>query len=418
MNLKKELLGIVLAFSTVGVIATGADANAYDTVYKQHEKQEKMINNAIESEFISQEDQALLSERLEYFDQEKTKKTRRQLKGIIKKDSHHLEKIEDRLLEKEKRVARAEFKQLKKTSDLLEKKGQEDFVVALDRGHIKEAIEEVDRLSDSSKVGPIRDLSKEINHLNQTVKLNQEAMVELVKDLEKSNNTSEELLKNKFVSEEEKSKLKADQKTNQELLKNLNSVDDTRDKREETYQLIETIQKKKELATEDFKGYEKKTKELATSMDTLLSDGLLTDEETKTLKTNHQKINEKLKLKGYDPGDLGENYHQWDESYTNALKSSDAKKEEKRKQEEAKKEQQRAEEARIAKEQAEEVARNTPGEPQLVGSWYQAPHGFKFIKWESGKTYGQVKNPGNFGLITVAEASNYSPGHGNGSAKQ
>lgn len=74
MNLKKELLGIVLAFSTVGVIATGADANAYDTVYKQQEKQEKMINNAIESEFISQEDQALLSERLEYFDQEKTKK--------------------------------------------------------------------------------------------------------------------------------------------------------------------------------------------------------------------------------------------------------------------------------------------------------------------------------------------------------
>jgi hypothetical protein len=61
---------------------------------------------------------------------------------------------------------------------------------------------------------------------------------------------------------------------------------------------------------------------------------------------------------------------------------------------------------------------NDSATPTLVGDWHQAPAGYKYLKVESGKTYGQVKNPGNFSLITEAEAANYSPGHGNGSAKQ
>ncbi|QBO37145.1 hypothetical protein EQG49_12115 [Periweissella cryptocerci] len=79
-----------------------------------------------------------------------------------------------------------------------------------------------------------------------------------------------------------------------------------------------------------------------------------------------------------------------------------------------------------AKKKAEKAAAQQAAKPASSTSstvtsdgWHQAPAGYKYLKSASGCYYGQVKNPGNFSLISADEAyASYRPGHGNGSAKQ
>lgn len=160
----------------------------------------------------------------------------------------------------------------------------------------------------------------------------------------------------------------------------------------------------------------------------MLDDGDLTKDETKELTTAKTTLEDSLALKDYSPGTLKDDFAALDSQYDSAKTSSDKRIADKKKEAEAAAKAEREKQAKEQAEAAEQAKANeeanqananqaTPS-PSLVGEWYQAPAGYKFLKVESGKTYGQVKIPENFTLITDSEAQSYSPGHGNGYAKQ
>ena len=74
--------------------------------------------------------------------------------------------------------------------------------------------------------------------------------------------------------------------------------------------------------------------------------------------------------------------------------------------------------------QAAQAAQAAQNDSADVGSttsdgWVAAPAGQVYCKAESMRYYAYVKNPGNFMLMSIgdAQAAGYTPGHGNGSAK-
>lgn len=122
MKLRKELLGIVLAFSMTGIIATSVNANAYQDVYDQQEKQEQKINKLLQSVFISEDEQSTLEHELSSFDQVKDRENRQGLLDLIAQSEATLAKVEKSVSSAEANAVKTELSQIKTQLDALAKK--------------------------------------------------------------------------------------------------------------------------------------------------------------------------------------------------------------------------------------------------------------------------------------------------------
>lgn len=435
MKLRRELLGIVLAFSTAGIIASGVDANAYQEVYDQQEKQERKINQALSSEFISTEDQQQLEQSLDRMDQAKQSETRRSLRVLIEEETTHLSEVQKRLVEKEAQVAKTELSQLTENVSELNKKSQETFITAEDLQQVEQVKNQLTGLASVEQVAPIRTLSEETKELSNQIRANQTELIALVDDLKEANQQATDLSSKKYMQASDKEELTNNQKENSRYFDDADSIEQVKNRKSKSTALLARLQNKQEESEKDFQKYEDQSKELIKSATALLSEGDLTTEEKNQLTEYNQLLSKALALDAYTPGDLATNYQVFQTTYEQALKSSNerlaaakkkADEEAAQKAAQEKAAQEKAAQEQAAQQAAAQAASNAGASstasqapaPTLSGEWYQAPDGYKFLKVESGKTYGQVKIPGNFTLITVEQAANYTPGHGNGSAKQ
>lgn len=236
------------------------------------------------------------------------------------------------------------------------------------------------------------------------------------------------MLKKDYLSERDKKDLTQNKAVNQTFFEDADEKTAVEERQSDSAKLIENIRQKQEATAKEFKDYEFKAKSLIKETTLLLDDGDLTKDETKELTTAKTTLEDSLALKDYSPGTLKDDFAALDSQYDSAKTSSDKRIADKKKEAEAAAKAEREKQAKEQAEAAEQAKANeeanqananqaTPS-PSLVGEWYQAPAGYKFLKVESGKTYGQVKIPENFTLITDSEAQSYSPGHGNGYAKQ
>ncbi|WP_313466803.1 hypothetical protein [Carnobacterium sp.] len=424
--MKRSLLGIILAFSTAGVIATNVDAKAYQDIYEQQDQQEIQIKEVLASEFISADDHKLLKQGLERIEKAEQKETRRSLRSMMAEEEKHLSEVQKHLNSKEAQVAKSEFTQLMKDLKSLEKKSQEPFIVAEDSKQIEELKKELTNLSAAQKVQPIRILSSELSNLSTQMSDNQSLLIDSIDELKELNKLAEDLSKKKYLLTSDKEALKNDEKENAKYFEDADNFELVKSRKSDSKELIERLQTKQEETEHDFQENESQTNELIQSTSSLLSEGDLTSEEKDKLNGASQTLSNSLKMDNYEPGDLAKNYETLQTKYDEFLGNSNQRiSEAKKKAEQEAAEKTAREKEEAAKQQTAQQASSasspssgSTSSPTLSGEWYQAPSGYKFLKVSSGKTYGQVKNPNNFSLITATEAANYSPGHGNGSAKQ
>lgn len=423
MKLKRALLGIVLAFSTAGVLATNIDAEAYQEVYEQQDQQEQQINEALGSEFISAADHKLLANELERIQEAEQTETRRNLESMIIAEENLLAEVQTRLDAKEAEVAESELEQLTEDLAVLDQKKEESFIVTKDIQQVEMLTNDLTEVSSSKRVEPIRLIAVEVSELANQISENQAELVRLVEALKEHNQSAEELLKDTYVLDVDKELLQNDGKKNEQFFEDADDLAVVVSRQEDSEALIARLQNKRKNIEIDFQKNESQSNELLESVNSLVSTGDLTSEEKTTLNEAHQTLAKALEMKEYKPGDLGKNYTALQNEYKNLSEKSnqriaDAK---------AKAEQEAAEKAAEKKAAAQEQQQSSSSSSNSSSStpsatvsngWHRAPEGYKYLKVSSGKTYGQVKNPGNFKLITVQEASSYSPGHGNGSAKQ
>ncbi|MBM7708640.1 hypothetical protein [Enterococcus lemanii] len=408
MRIRRELIGIVLAFSTAGIFATKANENAYQEIYTQQTKQVVRINETLKSEFISSEDSKLLTRELNNFELVEKKQNRKALNKLIETEKQHLSEVEERNLLAEAKTAQKEYSLLLKEFTTLEKKSEEAYVLLEDKQNIPDVKQEVNNLKSTDKVKPIRNLEKKIHNLFQGISIKQQQMISAIDELKDLNIESSALLSRKYVSKEDKNLLETDQNESSQFFENANDIEIVIKRRETSQKLINQISEKQEKIERDFTDNEDQSLALIDSVNTLLSTGELSTIEKETLKTTSLLLTNSLNLTEYQPGNLAINYQELKKNYDEYSNNSTKRLEEKA--------QQQAAAERQAALEAEKAS--GPGELRLVGDWYQAPAGYKFLKESSRLTYGQVKKPNNFRLITIEEAANYSPGHGNGSAKQ
>lgn len=415
MKLRQTLLGIVLSFSTVGIIATSADSQAYQEVFDQQKKQEVKVKTALDSEFISTKDQATLKQDLKSFEKAKSKETRKELTKRIEQEDAVLKTVQTNLVVEESKVAQKEHTDLSEDVAKLSKKAKEPFILNADKEKLKDFETKLSDLESSKKVKPVRQTAKQVQALSLTIHSNQKEAKGISADLKNLNKQSDELSKKKFLLEADEKELEKDRKENSQFFKHAESLEKIQKRKSESAELVSSISTKREKTETDFKDNETKTRELVTSIDKLIGEGKLTSKEKENLTSHLDKMNQSLALKNYNPGDLGEHYDSHKNDYDEYLKNSDKKIAE----EKARAEKEAAEQAKRAEEEARQATENAQKESSVTSDgWHQAPAGQKYLKRSSGLTYGQVKNPGNFSLITDSEAANYRPGHGNGSAKQ
>lgn len=431
MKLKQTVLGIVLAFTTVGFVATGAQESDYQKIYEQHERQEVNIKKAINSEFISKEDKLKLENDLLTFDKAKNLEVKNTLLAIIETETKNLKDVESNLAIEETKVAVSEQLDLNKTLVDLENKSKEAYVLEVDSNEVTNLSKELNELGTSKKVEPIRTIAIKVDSLSKQITENQNETIQLVDELREFNKQAESINNEKYLLASDKKLLEQDSKENSQFFEDASNLDVVEERQNDSKKLLTEISKRIEKTNQDFKENEDKSKELITSINNLLTNGNLTSEETTKLKNQITSVQKLLELTDYKPGSLANNYSPMKADYDSYLINSEKRIEEAKKkvEEEARElaklqEETRKKEEADALKQAEIVEQQTAtnnndvSTPNVVGGWHQAPEGYKFLKVESGKTYGQVKNPNNFSLITIAEAANYSPGHGNGSAKQ
>lgn len=426
-KLRRELLGIILAFSTAGMFATRADANAYQEIHQQQAQQANQMQEVLASEFITTEDSKQLEQELLTFDQAKDKKNRRTLRNLHQSGQESLKTAQENLLLEEAKVANKEYKQLVKALDKLETKSQESFVLADDQQFVADLSDEIAELKDSSVVEPIRLTARQIKQLSQSLADNQVDMMTLVEQLKETNRSSETLAKKKYITANEVKELTADRKENAKYFEQANDLSKVQKRQKASNQLMEGIEERQITSEKDFKDYQELAEKISNLSKNLLEKGDLTKEEQETLTAGNQKISDALTLVAYQPGDLQQLTTDLTEHYETYAAKSEERIEKTRQGAEAKRiaeekaEAKRQADARIAEQAAaEEAARQNAAPPTATqsGDWYQAPAGYKYLKVDSGLTYGQVKIPGNFSLISDAEATNYSKGRGNGWAKQ
>lgn len=93
MKLKRDVIGVVLAFMSAGFVATGMNASAYQEVYDTQAKQEQKVQKAIASEFITPQDKNELKQTVVAFDEAKTKENRDSLQDKIKQQKNYSQKL-------------------------------------------------------------------------------------------------------------------------------------------------------------------------------------------------------------------------------------------------------------------------------------------------------------------------------------
>ncbi|MEG3033713.1 MAG: hypothetical protein RR813_10995, partial [Enterococcus sp.] len=128
MKLKRDVLGVVLAFMSTGLVATGLNSDAYQTVYDTQAKQEQKVQQALNSEFITPPDKKELQQTVTTFAKVKTSENRSKLQEKIKQQEKLLHKVHLKLIKKEAKVAAQEYDTV--TADLadLKEKSQEPFI--------------------------------------------------------------------------------------------------------------------------------------------------------------------------------------------------------------------------------------------------------------------------------------------------
>lgn len=420
MKLRKEIIGIVLAFSAVGVLATKVDAKGYQAVYQQRDPQVQQIEKALSSEFISASDQKRLSQEVKDTNQAEKNETRRELKKRTAAEKKLLATVQKRSNDSEAVAAKSEFTELKKEVTALDKKGQADFVLAADSKKVEELKDNLETVEFSKKVTPIRELADETVALSTEMSDNQTQLIDLVKEMKELNQSSGELAKKNYLPNSDKEALGKDQKENAKFFNDADDLENVTKRKATSQALLTSMQTKQKDTENDFKENESQAKALVQSADSLIKTGNLTAEEKTKLTATQLLLNNALGLKDYEPGDLATNFQSLKMDYDSSLSTSNQRVAAAKKAEQEKAAQEKAAQEKAAAEAAQQqaAASASPASPTVVGGWYQAPAGYKYLKGDSGKTYGQVKNPGNFSLITDSEAAAYTPGHGNGSAKQ
>ncbi|PAB01836.1 hypothetical protein [Enterococcus canintestini] len=434
MKLRRDILGVVLAFMSAGFVATGLNADAYQAVYDTQVKQEQKVQQAINSEFITSQDKKDLQQTVTNFTKIKNRENRSGLKEKINQQEKLLHKVNLRLVKKEAKVAAQEYQLV--TADLTElnEKSQEPFITADDEAKVTALTNELAEITSPQKVKPVRTLASKTEKLATEMKANQAEMLEFVANLKEDNKIASDLQKHKFLTKNDKTELANLQKENEKYFLDADDLLVLKSHYDSSKSKVTTLKSRATATEQDFKENEKVVRELIKATNELLSKGDLNSDEKTELKQIRSVLNDALGLKNYQPGDLANNYTTLKTSYDNSYKVSSERQEKAKRLAAEAAARKKAAELKAAKEAQEKAERQKEAQAQTVANtpsnnetptpiqtsagWYQAPNGYKFLKVESGKTYGQVKNPGNFSLITVAQAANYTPGHGNGSAKQ
>lgn len=425
MRLRRDLLGIVLSFLTVGTFATSVDADAYQELYNQQDRQEETIKETMASEFTTEDDHQELQDYLDQIAEAEKSETKTSLQSLINKEKDFLASVKERNSDKEANVATSEIKKLEKALNTLKSKNEEPFILSSDQDKLNNLSHQMTDVRSSKMVAPVRDLSADISKLASVMGRNQQKILKLVDSLKEANKQADSLAKQKYLTDDEKKSLSDLQKNNSVFFEDADDFYKVETQSNTSDSLLAQLAEKQVKSEKDFKSYEGMSTDLIQSVDHLLSEGKLEADEKDKLNDLSNHLKEKLKLTDYKPGDLETGFDDLQENYDSFKGKSEeriALAKEKEAQEKAEREaQEKVAQEKAAQEkasqQAASVSASVPS-PTLNGQWYQAPAGYKFLKSDSGKTYGQVKNPGNFRLITDAEASNYTPGHGNGYAKQ
>lgn len=425
MRLRRDLLGIVLSFLTVGTFATSVDADAYQELYNQQDRQEETIKETMASEFTTEDDHQELQDYLDQIAEAEKSETKTSLQSLINKEKDFLASVKERNSDKEANVATSEIKKLEKALNTLKSKSEEPFILSSDQDKLNNLSHQMIDVRSSKMVAPVRDLSADISKLASVMGRNQQKILKLVDSLKEANKQADSLAKQKYLTDDEKKSLSDLQKNNSVFFEDADDFYKVETQSNTSDSLLAQLAEKQVKSEKDFKSYEGMSTDLIQSVDHLLSEGKLEADEKDKLNDLSNHLKEKLKLTDYKPGDLETGFDDLQENYDSFKGKSEeriALAKEKEAQEKAEREaQEKVAQEKAAQEkasqQAASVSASVPS-PTLNGQWYQAPAGYKFLKSDSGKTYEQVKNPGNFRLITDAEASNYTPGHGNGYAKQ
>lgn len=416
MSIKKKLVGIVLSFAAVGGIATNTYEASYQKIYDEHETNKTEMLKIMGSEFISDSDKSMLENQLTRFADVKDSDVKSKLTDLIELEQENIETVQQAIVKNEATVAKKEINVLQTELDKLTSKSEEPFILKEDALLIDKLQQEIKMLDTSVKVKPVREIAQEVDDLSIQLIDNQKQAKSSVEELKEFNKKLEDLSKHEYVLVPDKKLIKETQKENAELFDHVDDLQVVKDRQKESNQLVEKITTKIKDSEFDFKEHGPKVKELINLSNKLLSEGQLEDSEQEQLNSYVTVIKDTLEKKGYNPGDLKKHYERIQPEYETLLKNSQKRLAEAAEKAAAEAKRQ-AEETRKQEEEARKQAEQAAG-PTMNGDWYQAPAGFKYLKVTSGKTYGQVKNPNNFSLITEAEAANYSPGHGNGSAKQ
>lgn len=420
MKLKSNIVAVILIFSFTGLFANKVDTQAYQKVYLQQEEAESESEKILESEFISKGDKKQLRQKIEYITENKNSQTRKKIKSEINEENKLILKIKENINEEEAKVASEEIEEIISDLDMLNEKVQESFFSKKDVLKVTSLKENAIGLSETDKVVPIRELKKKLTESTIEIEENHQEIISLVNSLKELDVEIENLSTKKYLLKNDKKDLLAIQKQNAPYYKSADDIATLVSLNRSSKEKVSDLTKKQQFTHEDFEKYGNQVNKIIEETNDLLENGNLNKSEEIELNKMNQKLNDLLKLRDYEPGDLAEQSVIAAKSYETHLDSSNERiAEEKRL--EAKKiaaEKQALERVEAQRESEEQSQLNQSGELTLVGQWYQAPIGYKFLKGDSGKTYGQVKNPNNFQMITSGEAANYSPGRGNGSAKQ
>ncbi|MCI1904306.1 MAG: hypothetical protein LKJ03_09520 [Enterococcaceae bacterium] len=122
MKLSRETIAIILAFITAGSVMTTVDAEAYQTVYKEHDRQEQKIQKVLASEFVSAKQEEQLKKDLKAIEQAEKKETRHSLRSRLAEEKALIAKIQKSAAAKEAQAAQTELAKLTDTVTTLEKK--------------------------------------------------------------------------------------------------------------------------------------------------------------------------------------------------------------------------------------------------------------------------------------------------------
>lgn len=221
MRLRRDLLGIVLSFLTVGTFATSVDADAYQELYNQQDRQEETIKETMASEFTTEDDHQELQDYLDQIAEAEKSETKTSLQSLINKEKDFLASVKERNSDKEANVATSEIKKLEKALNTLKSKSEEPFILSSDQDKLNNLSHQMTDVRSSKMVAPVRDLSADISKLASVMGRNQQKILKLVDSLKEANKQADSLAKQKYLTDDEKKSLSDLQKIIVSFLKML-----------------------------------------------------------------------------------------------------------------------------------------------------------------------------------------------------